>query len=206
VALLGITGWFVPAESESAPREGAKVEAPSSSASALARTLSSRGMRNLLLPCFVGRRGAAGPVVVCAGGVVVATACGVGKGVVGVVDGLEALCARGAFRRIRWYTIGVVLQGGFLVCIADLLLGGFGVDVEDLVVVLCCCEMLVRCEALERMRLTHGGRLCGSGLREVRTRGKVRRRLCRWVGMCSWIACAGCYVKAQSQGGVALGG
>ena len=64
----------------------------------------------------------------------------------------------------------MVLQGGFLVCIADLLLSGLGVDVEDLVVVLCCCEVLVGCEALERMRLTHGGRLCGGGLRDVEAR------------------------------------
>ena len=98
MALLGIPCWFIPAESKGAPREGAKVEAPGSSA--LARALSSRRVRNLLLPCFVWRRGAAGPVVVCAGGVVVAAACGVRKGVVGVVDGLEALCACGAFRRI----------------------------------------------------------------------------------------------------------
>jgi hypothetical protein len=48
---------------------------------------------------------------------------------------LEFLGALGAFGRVGGDAVGVVLQGGFFVGIADLLLGGFGVDVEGGVIV-----------------------------------------------------------------------
>jgi hypothetical protein len=56
---------------------------------------------------------------------------------------LEFFGALGAFGRVGGDAVGVVLQGGFFVGIADLLLGGFGVDVEGGVVVYGRCWVVV---------------------------------------------------------------
>lgn len=64
-------------------------------------------------------------------GVVLAPPAGVGERVVGVVYGLELLCAGGALGGVGGDAVGVGFEGGFFVGIADLLLGCCGGDFED---------------------------------------------------------------------------
>lgn len=144
MAILRISCRLLAAKSKRTPREASEIEA----SCARARALSGRRVRDLFVPVIVGRRGAARPVIVCACGVVLAAARGVGESVVCIVDGLEALCAGCALGRVGGDAVRVVLQGGFFVGIANLLLGRFGVDVEDLVVVLRCWAMSVRCRCV----------------------------------------------------------
>ena len=135
VRLLRGAGGFgraAAAEAEGAPGERAEVEAPSC---ACACACARRG--DVVLPLRIGGGRAAGPRVVRARGVVLAAAGRVRERVVRVVDGLEALRAGAALGGVCGDAVRVVLQGGFLVGVADLLLGCFGVDGEGGVVVLC---------------------------------------------------------------------
>lgn len=133
MALLGISRGLLATKPKRTPREASKIE---SAFGLRTGALSARCVRYLLLPVVVRRRCAARPIVVCACGVIVAAARGVGEGVIGIVDGLEAFCAGCALWRVGGNAVGVMLQRSFLVGIADLLLGCFGVDIQDLVVVL----------------------------------------------------------------------
>ena len=63
--------------------------------------------------------------------VVVASASGVRKRVVCVIDLLELLRTGRSFGRVTGDSVGVRFQGRAFVCIADLLLGGIGGDRED---------------------------------------------------------------------------
>lgn len=65
-------------------------------------------MGDLVVKVGLGCRGAACETVECACGVVVAAACGVGEGVVSVVDLLEAFCAGGALGGVGGDAVRVV--------------------------------------------------------------------------------------------------
>lgn len=150
----GGLGRAAAAEAEGAPGERAEVEAPSC---ACACACVRRG--DVVLPLRIWGCRAARPRVVRARGVVLAAAGWVRERVVRVVDGLEALRAGAALGGVCGDAVRVVFQGGFLVGVADLLLGCFGVDGEGGVVVLC-WEALVGGELGGGTGgITHSGRL-----------------------------------------------